>query len=140
MLDNLKNHYKKLSSNDLDNLFIKDPKRFNKYSVNACDILLDYSKNWISKETLKLYQEFLKQIDFDTQKEKMFTGKKINTTENRAVLHTALRNSSDKSIFVDGKNVLPSIKKELNRIEKFCNDVHEGKFVGHSGKKIKDRR
>ncbi len=137
MLDNLKNHYKKLTSNNLDNLFIKDPKRFNKYSVNACDILLDYSKNWISKETLRLYQKFLKQIDFDTQKEKMFTGEKINTTENRAVLHTALRNSSDKSIFVDGKNVLPLIKKELNRIEKFCNDVHGGKFVGHSGKRIK---
>ncbi|MAJ43612.1 MAG: glucose-6-phosphate isomerase [Candidatus Marinimicrobia bacterium] len=137
MLKKLKNHYNSFTSQNLEDLFKLDNKRFNKYSLKASNLFLDYSKNWINTETFTLYEKYFEKIDFNLVRHQMFNGEKINFTENRAVLHTALRNSKNNSIYVEGKNIIPLIRKELKKIDNFCNEVHSGSFKGFSGKSIK---
>jgi len=136
--NNLSLHYKKIKKLHMRDMFAEDPERFNKFSIQFNDILLDYSKNRITEETLDL---LLRLADFTNLKswiDKMFTGEKINTTEDRAVLHTALRNRSTKPVYVEGNNVMPEINSVLNHMKQFSDDVRNGTWKGYTDKVITD--
>ena len=117
----------------------KDKERFNKYSIRLDNIgiLFDYSKNIIDDETLKLLFNLVEASDLKSWTEKIFSGVKINWTEKRAVLHSALRNMSDKPVYVDGKDVMVDIKKFLNKMKDFTEQLRSGKWKGATGKEIK---
>ncbi|MDN3688942.1 glucose-6-phosphate isomerase [Cyclobacterium jeungdonense] len=117
-------------------LFQDDAKRFEKYQVRFKDILLDYSKNRIDDPIRQSLLDLAEQTELKTAIEAMFTGKLINGTENRAVLHTALRNRSDAPVYVDGKNVMPEINKVLERMRVFSEKVSKGVWKGYTGKPI----
>lgn len=119
-------------------LFQSDPERFGKFSLQMDDILVDYSKNLITEDTLKLLIELAKSCKLRDGIKSMFAGEKINVTENRSVLHTALRNKSGKPVFAGGKDVMPDVKKVLRQMEKFCQNVISGKWKGYTGKSITD--
>jgi len=132
---------------DLRTLFEKDPARFNKYSVelslpdsdNGGPFLLDYSKNLIDETVWSHLLDLAKSRKVEDATQAMFSGMKINTTEGRAVLHTALRaRSEDPPIMLDGKNILTDVTKVLNQMEKFCGDVISGQWKGYTGKNITD--
>ena len=132
-------HYEtKMSKIHLRDLF-KDNNRFDKYSINfdKLGILFDYSKNIIDDETKSLLLDLVEASDVKTWIEKIFSGEKINWTEKRAVLHSALRNISNKPIFVDGKDVMPDIKAVLNKMKLFTEQLRSGKWLGFTGKQIK---
>ncbi len=129
----LLDHFKKVHKIHMVELFDKDPERFNKYSLKFNDILLDYSKNRITDETLKLLFDLARQAKVEEYRDKMFNGEKINNTEGRAVLHTALRNRSNKPIFVDDENIMPKINAELEKMRIFSNKVRSGQWVGYAG-------
>ncbi len=136
--NNLSKHYKKVKKLHMRDMFAEDPERFNKFSLQFNDILFDYSKNRITDETMDL---LLKLADFANLKswiDKMFTGEKINFTEERAVLHTALRNRSKNPVYVDGKDVMPEIFSVLNHMKQFSEEVRNGYWKGYSGKTITD--
>lgn len=130
-------HHRALKKTTLQNLFAKDKDRFNKFSLQTKDILVDFSKNNITTETLDLLVALATECQLDKAIECMFSGKLINETENRAVLHTALRNYSNKPVFANGKNVMPEIKKVQQQMKEFCQRIHTGKHKGYTGKKIK---
>ncbi len=109
----LEAHYPKIAPLQMRDLFAQDPKRFDKFSLRFQDILLDYSKNRITEETMRHLFDLARQADLPGWTEKMFTGQKINITEGRAVLHIALRNRSNRPIFVDGKDVMPEVNAVL---------------------------
>ncbi len=136
---NLEKHYEKMKSVHLRDLF-KDNDRFNKYNIRLenLGILFDYSKNIIDEETKKLLLDLVKASGLKTWTEKIFSGEKINWTEKRAVLHSALRNMSDNPVYVDGKDVMPEIKKVLEKMKNFTEDLRSGKWLGSTGKKITD--
>ncbi|OEG69506.1 glucose-6-phosphate isomerase [Candidatus Endomicrobiellum trichonymphae] len=136
---NLEKNYREIKKKHLRELF-KDENRFNEFSIrdNDLGITFDYSKNIINSDTFKLLIEFVKAAKVNEYAKKMFLGEKINWTEKRAVLHTALRNRSNMPIYVDGKDVMPEIKAVLKKMEKFSNDLRGGKWVGATGKKITD--
>jgi len=119
-------------------MFANDPSRFDKYSITFEDILLDYSKNIINEETMKLLIELAKECELEDAIEKMFTGDEINETENRAVLHTALRNFSDDPAYVDGEDVMPEVKAVLNQMKEFSEKLLSGEWNGYTGKPITD--
>lgn len=123
-------------------LFAKDPKRFEKFSaqIDTKDgtILVDYSKNIITDETMKLLMNLAKARGVETLRQKMFSGEKINFTEDRAVLHIALRNRSNKPIMVDGMNVMDDVNRVLTQMRKFTEDVRSGTWKGYTGKPITD--
>lgn len=118
-------------------LFDGDPDRFGKFSLQLEDILFDYSKNIISEETIELLLELADECKVKEAIEAMFTGAHINETEDRAVLHTALRNFSGKPVMDNGKNVMPEVKAELDKMKKCCEKIHSGEWLGYTGKKIK---
>jgi glucose-6-phosphate isomerase len=137
--NDLKRQYEqKMKSIHMRDLF-KDTDRFNKYSVRLDNIgiLFDYSKNIIDDETLKLLFNLVEASDLKSWTEKIFSGVKINWTEKRAVLHSALRNMSDKPVYVDGKDVMVDIKKVLNKMKDFTEQLRSGKWKGATGKEIK---
>jgi len=119
-------------------LFAEDPKRFDRFSAKACDILLDYSKNRVTEETMRLLFDLARQADVKDWTEKMFTGQKINVTENRAVLHVALRNRSNRPILVDGQDAMPEVNRVLQQMSAFCDKVRSGAWKGYTGKAITD--
>jgi len=119
-------------------LFEEDHKRFEKFSIQLGDILFDYSKNRITSETVPLLLSLAREVNLGEWIEKMFTGQKINTTENRAVLHVALRNRSNTPIFVDGKDVMPDVNRVLRQMREFSTKVRNGDWKGFSGKPITD--
>lgn len=119
-------------------LFEQDPGRFEKFSLNAGHIFLDYSKNRITEETMSLLLALGAQADVEGWIEKMFAGEKINVTENRAVLHVALRNRSNRPIHIDGTDVMPDVNAVLKRMGRFCRAVREGEWRGHTGKTMTD--
>jgi glucose-6-phosphate isomerase len=133
----LKAHYKEARSLHLKELFSKDKKRFEKFSIQAGDILFDYSKNRITSETMRLLQKLSRECQLSKATRAMFKGEKINETENRAVLHTALRNFSGSPVITDGVDVMPLVKKVLEQMKQFCKRVHSGEWKGYTGKKIK---
>lgn len=132
----LEAHYAVMENVHMKDLFAKDPERFNKFSLKFEDILLDYSKNVITEETMDLLHKLAVQQKVSEKATAMFKGEKINTTEGRAVLHVALRNQSNDPIYVDGKDVMPDVNETLQRIKAFCEKVRSGEWKGHTGKSI----
>jgi glucose-6-phosphate isomerase len=131
-------HYKKVSKLHLRELFAKDPKRGERMTVEAVGLFLDYSKNRITGETLKLLLKLANEAGMKQRIKAMFNGEKINLTENRAVLHVALRAPKDASILVDGKNVVPDVHAVLDRMSNFSERVRMGAWKGHTGKRIRN--
>lgn len=118
-------------------LFKADANRFQKFSCCKDDMVFDYSKNIITEETMQLLQQLADECKVKEAIDKMFGGDVINHTEKRTVLHTALRNFSNKEVLVDGKNVMPDIKRVLEQMKNFCANIHSGEWKGYTGKKIK---
>lgn len=135
--EKLEEHYKKVSRHHLRELFEKDPERFDKFSIQLEDILVDYSKNRITSKTLQLLFELADECKLKDAIEAMFTGNAINETEGRSVLHTALRNFSDQPVYSGGNNVMPEVERVLQQMKDFCQRVHSGAWTGYTGKKIR---
>ena len=133
----LKRHYKEIAGKHLKDLFKEDPRRFEEFSQRNGDILFDYSKNRISKETITLLIKLAEDCKLGEAIESMFNGEVINETENRAVLHTALRNFSGKPVITGGNDVMPDVIRIQKQMKLFCERVHSGEWKGYSGKKIK---
>jgi len=119
-------------------LFDSDPQRFSQYSLQVGDLLLDYSKNLITRETLSLLVSLAQEVEIENWREKMFLGEQINITEKRSVLHTALRNWSTRPVFVDGKDVMPSVQHVLAQMRHFSEQIRSGEWKGDTGKVITD--
>lgn len=134
----LQNHYQEIKDIHMRDLFEKDSNRFEKFSLEFEEIFLDYSKNRITEETRKLLIELAQEMGLDSAIDQMFSGEKINETENRAVLHTALRTPADKSVYVDGQNVIPAIQKVLEKMKNFTEKIHSEKWTGFTDKPIKN--
>lgn len=134
----LSNHYINIAPKHLRDLFAYDPNRFEKFSIAFEDILFDYSKNRIDEQTIALLIQLARECKLEEAIEAMFDGSPINQTENRAVLHTALRNVSSKSIKVDGQDVMPAVNSVLNHMKEFSESVINGNWKGYSGKAITD--
>jgi glucose-6-phosphate isomerase len=133
----LKKHFEEeMNRKQMKDLFAADPNRFETYSIKKESVLFDYSKNIISEKTLQLLFQLAKECGLDKAIEAQFSGKAINETENRAVLHTALRNFSGQPVVLDGKDVMPGIQKVLQQMKTFCNNIHQGEHKGFTGKKI----
>ena len=135
----LEAHQSQLAQTTIAELFKQEQNRFNDYSLNfENQILVDFSKNKINQETLKLLRQLAKESALDEAINAMFTGEKINRTENRAVLHTALRNRSNTPVYVDGKDVMPEVNAVLAKMSAFCERVISGEWKGYTGKAITD--
>lgn len=133
----LETHFAAHKETQLKDLFAQDPQRFDKFSLTfGGDILVDYSKNLITEQTLKLLIELAKETDLRGAIDAMFNGDKINMTEGRAVLHVALRNRSDRPIEVDGKDVMPEVNAVLAKMKGFCEKIISGEWKGYTGKAI----
>ena len=134
----LADHYETMRGLQLRDLFADDPARGERMTAEAAGVYLDYSKNRINAETLKLLIELAQQAGLRARIDAMFRGEKINVTENRAVLHVALRAPKGASIIVDGKNVVPDVHAVLDKMADFANRVRGGQWKGHSGKRIRN--
>ena len=135
----LEAHQSQLANTTIADLFKQEQNRFNDYSLSfENQILVDFSKNKINQETLKLLRQLAKESALDEAINAMFTGEKINRTENRAVLHTALRNRSNTPVYVDGKDVMPEVNAVLAKMSAFCDRVISGEWKGYTGKAITD--
>ena len=132
----LEKQAKRMRKIEMRDMFDKDLKRAEKYSIKFDNMLLDFSKNLIDDKSFSALLKLAKDAKVAERIEQMFAGNKINTTENRAVLHVALRNKDNHPIYVDGKDVMPEINRVLAKIKNFSEAVRLGKFVGHSGKKL----
>lgn len=131
-------HFSEIKNSKMIDLFASDPERFNKFNLKFEDILLDYSKNRINSETVNLLIELAKETRLTDAIDAMFAGKKINRTEKRAVLHTALRNRSERPVFVDEEDVMPEVNAVLEQMKAFCNKIAFKEWKGFSGKDITD--
>ncbi len=134
----LQTHYKKVRELHLRNLFADDPKRGERMTAEAVGLFLDYSKNRVTDETVKLLIELAEESGLQSRIDAMFRGEKINTTEKRAVLHVALRAPKGASIVVDGENVVPQVHTVLDKMADFSNRVRSGEWKGHTGKRIRN--
>ncbi|MDR0534194.1 MAG: glucose-6-phosphate isomerase [Verrucomicrobiales bacterium] len=134
----LEQHQQTVANTQLRDLFKQDAKRFDKYSLQFEDILVDFSKNRVTGDTLPLLRKLAGQADVKGWTEKMFSGEKINFTENRSVLHIALRNRSNRPIHVDGKDVMPEVNAVLKHMREFSDSVRSGAWKGYTGKAITD--
>ena len=126
-----------IKKTNLRELFAEDPARAGRFTVEAAGWTLDYSKNLITPKLMKLLIAFAEAGELQKWIDAMFSGEKINETENRAVLHTALRNKPERPVLVDGKDVMPGVKEVLDRMAAFSDNVRTGKWLGHTGKRIK---
>ena len=134
----LKDHFEVMKAIHMKKLFAEDPDRFRKFSVRFNDILVDYSKNRISEETQKLLIGLADEIGLRDAIDKMFSGDKINETEDRAVLHIALRNRENSPIYVDGKDIMPKVNAVLEKMKDFSHKVVSGEWRGFTQKKVTD--
>ena len=134
----LQRHAETMAGQHLRDLFAADPDRFARFSLRFDDLLLDYSKNRITAETLRLLLDLARQADLEGWRERMFAGARINTTEDRAVLHIALRNRSNRKVLVDGQDVMPAVNAVLAQIADFSERVRGGAWRGHTGATITD--
>ena len=134
----LQSHYlEELKDANMRALFYKDPDRFKKFSLAEDDILFDYSKNIITEKTMALLFQLAEESNLGEAINAMFSGEKINETENRSVLHTALRNFSGNPVYSDGKDVMPDVFRVLAQMKSFCAKIHSGEWRGYTGKKIR---
>ncbi len=134
----LETHHRSMTSVHMRELFARDPERFDRFSITWGDFLLDYSKNRITQETMKLLFDLAGSANLEEWRRKMFDGERINFTENRAVLHTALRNRSDKPILVDGHDVMPDVRRVLTHMKSFSDSIRSGQWKGFSGRPMTD--
>ncbi|MFQ5701939.1 MAG: glucose-6-phosphate isomerase, partial [Acidobacteriota bacterium] len=134
----LSEHRRKMAGVSMRELFARHPDRFEGFSLRVGDILFDYSKNRITQETMELLMALARQAGLAENIEAMFAGARINTTENRAVLHVALRNRSERPILLDGQDVMPGVRKVLEKMRVFTEKVRSGEWKGCSGKAMTD--
>src|SRR3989442_13099361 len=134
----LLSHHKKVRELHLRQLFADDHKRGTRMTAEAVGLFLDYSKNRITAETINLLLKLAEEARLRERIDAMFRGEKINVTENRAVLHVALRAPRDQSILVDGKDVVPEVHAVLDRMAEFATRVRDGRWKGHTGKRIRN--
>ncbi|ACU62923.1 glucose-6-phosphate isomerase [Chitinophaga pinensis] len=133
----LEQHASKMKETHLRTLFAKDADRFDKFTLSFEEILFDYSKNILTEETLQYLLQLAKETGVEEGIKAMFSAEKINATENRAVLHTALRNFSGNPVVLDGKDVMPEVHAVLNKMESFTKRIHSGEWKGYTGKPIR---
>ncbi|MCU7799110.1 MAG: glucose-6-phosphate isomerase [gamma proteobacterium symbiont of Lucinoma myriamae] len=133
----LKEHYETIKDVHMRDLFAEEPQRFEAFSASLNDILLDYSKNRVTDETMELLFALARQANVEEWRDNMLAGMAINSTENRSVLHMALRNRSNKPIRVDGRNVMPKVKAVLAHMRDFSEQVRSGEWHGYNGDRIK---
>ncbi len=133
----LQQHASKMKETHLRTLFAADADRFKKFTLSFEDILFDYSKNIITEETLSYLLQLAKETGVEEGIKAMFSAEKINATENRAVLHTALRNFSGNPVVLDGKDVMPDVMAVLKKMENFTQRIHSGEWKGYTGKPIR---
>src|SRR5216110_3857126 len=131
-------HHKAIQNTHLSQLFADDAKRGERFAVEDVGLYLDYSKNRVTDETLKLLVQLADESGLRARIDAMFRGEKINITENRAVLHVALRAPKEASIVVDGLNVVPQVHAVLDKMADFSNRVRSGAWTGHTGKRIRN--
>ncbi len=134
----LEDHYDAMRSRHLRELFAHDPARGERMTAEAAGVFLDYSKNRVDDETLRLLIELAEQSGLRERIDAMFRGEKINVTEKRAVLHVALRAPKGTSIMVDGKNVVPEVHRVLDKMAEFADHIRSGEWKGHTGKRIRN--
>jgi glucose-6-phosphate isomerase len=134
----LQSHYKSLQSRHLRDLFQADPNRAQTFSIDALGLYFDYSKHRITAETMRLLLDLARESDLPRRRDAMFAGEKINQTEDRAVLHAALRAPRDAVITVDGKNIIPDVHAVLDRMGAFCDRLRAGQWTGYTGKPIRN--
>ena len=134
----LKDHYQDMQHTHMKDMFNMDPERFLRFSVTCEDILLDYSKNIVNENTMAMLMELADELDVTDAIEKFFSGDKINETENRAVLHTALRNMSGAPVLMNGKDVMPEVHAVLKQMKGFADKVTSGTWHGYTGKPVTD--
>jgi glucose-6-phosphate isomerase len=136
--DNLRTHFEQISSIHMKDLFVEDPERADRYSIRFQEIFLDYSKNIITDETLDLLMALAAEADLKDAVEKMFAGEKINETENRAVLHIALRNRTGRPVLFENQDVMPEVNAVLDQMKRFSEQVRSGLWTGYTGRPITD--
>ena len=134
--EDLKNHFYKIKDSNISDLFVSDPNRYKNFSINFGDLLLDFSRNRINDETLDIFEKLAEEIKLSDAIKSYFNGEKINETEGRGVLHTAVRNQSNNKLIHDGVNIIEKIKTERERVFKFSNEIITGNYLGFSGKRI----
>ena len=133
----LKKHFEEeMNRKQMKDLFASDPTRFNQYSIATADILFDYSKNIVTDKTLQLLFQLANECGLPKAIAAQFEGKAINETEQRAVLHTALRNFSGSPVMVDEQDVMPEILRVQKQMKTFCDNIHDGTHKGYTGKKL----
>ena len=133
----LNDHYKEIHKIPMKDYFKENPNRFKEFCYSLPEIVCDFSKNIMTETTRDLLIELANECELGSAINSMFKGDPINATEDRPVLHTALRNFSGKPVYVDGKDVMPQVRKELEHMKSFCRKIHKGEWTGYSGKKIK---
>jgi len=134
----LKAHFSVMKDRQMKDLFVEDPGRFQKYSIRFEDLLFDYSKNIITDETLRLLLALAGETDVAGAVDRMFSGDRINETEDRAVLHTALRNRSNTPVVLNKKDIMPEVNAVLGRMERFSSRIIDGSWKGYTGKSVTD--
>src|SRR5688572_22621114 len=134
----LQQHCGEIEKHHLRELFAEDPRRGEQFAAEAAGLYLDYSKNRITRETLRLLRELAEACGLRSRIDAMFRGEKINVTEERAVLHVALRAPASERIVLDGNDVVPQVHAVLERMAAFCERVRSGAWTGHTGKRIRN--
>jgi len=135
---NLSTHYQDIEHIHMRDLFKEDAQRFDNFSLTTAGITLDYSKNKLTSQSLPLLIELAKSVELEQHRSDMFNGLPINLTEKRPVLHTALRNFSDKPVMVNGQDVMPDIRAALSKVKNFVNNISSGEVKGYTGKAFTD--
>lgn len=134
----LESHFQAIENTHMRDLFAQDAARAEKYTLSAAGLTLDYSKNRLTDETLELLVKLAKDAGIEQARDGMFSGEQINFTEQRAVLHTALRNFSGEPVLVDGVDVMPEVKATLEKVKNYVNAVSNGEITGYTGKAFTD--
>ena len=134
--EELKNHFNDISSQSISSFFNSNSNRFKDFSIKFGDLLLDFSKNRLNEKTLEIFENLAQEVKLDDAIESYFNGEKINETEKRGVLHTAIRDQSDNEIIYDGEDIIKKIKTERERVFNFSSEIISGNYQGYSGKKI----
>jgi glucose-6-phosphate isomerase len=133
----LQQHFSEMKKVQMKELFRNNPERFKKFSLGIDEFLFDYSKNIVTEKTIQLLLQLADECQLPVAIKAMFNGDIINGTEKRSVLHVALRNFSDHPIYSEGNDVMPDVKRVLRKMRSFCNALHNGRFRGYTGKRIK---